>query len=104
MEYRTLGKSGLRVATLTHGIKTLGGKGMFDEMVTCGIKELREGFLSCVRRAHQSCLIRSRMCSADEVQLNGKRVKKQDGGQMFTTSLLIGLVLAISYTSSLTAQ
>ena len=104
MEYRTLGKSGLRVATLTHGIKTLGGKGMFAEMVTCGIKELREGILSCVRRAHQSCLIRSRMCSADEVQLNGKRVKKQDGRQMFTTSLLIGLVLAISYTSSLTAQ
>ncbi len=42
MEYRTLGKSGLKVSTLTLGTMTFGGKDKFSEVGTSGVKEASE--------------------------------------------------------------
>lgn len=42
MEYRTLGKSGLKVSTLTLGTMTFGGKDKFAEVGNSGVKEAGE--------------------------------------------------------------
>ncbi len=42
MEYRVLGKSGLKVSALTLGTMTFGGKNKFAEVGTCGVKEASE--------------------------------------------------------------
>jgi aryl-alcohol dehydrogenase-like predicted oxidoreductase len=39
MEYRTLGRSGLRVSTLTLGTMTFGGEGMFAKLGNSGVKD-----------------------------------------------------------------
>jgi aryl-alcohol dehydrogenase-like predicted oxidoreductase len=41
MEYRQLGRSGLRVSTLTLGTMTIGGKGMFGALSDAGIDETK---------------------------------------------------------------
>ncbi len=42
MEYRTLGRSGLKVSALTLGTMTFGGKGKFAEVGTSGVREAEE--------------------------------------------------------------
>ena len=39
MEYRTLGRSGLKVSTLTMGTMTFGGKDPFTKVGTTGLAE-----------------------------------------------------------------
>ena len=38
MEYRQLGRSGLRISTLTLGTMTFGGEGMFGNLGNTGIE------------------------------------------------------------------
>lgn len=48
MEYRNLGRSGLRVSTITLGTMTFGGISQFAKAGQMGIKEAREAIALCV--------------------------------------------------------
>lgn len=48
MEYRTLGKSGLRVSALTLGTMTFGGSGVFAAVGTTGVAEARRQVDQCL--------------------------------------------------------
>ncbi len=48
MEYRTLGRSGLQVSTLTLGTMTIGGGGKFAQVGTAGLPEARRQIDMCL--------------------------------------------------------
>jgi aryl-alcohol dehydrogenase-like predicted oxidoreductase len=48
MEYRQLGRSGLRISALTMGAMTFGGEGMFSKVGTTGVDEAREQIAVCI--------------------------------------------------------
>lgn len=48
MEYRVLGRSGLKVSTLTMGTMTFGGEGGFANVGTAGVDEAREQLAMCI--------------------------------------------------------
>src|ERR1700684_2566057 len=48
MEYRTLGKSGLRVSVLTMGTMTFGGKGGFADVGSTDVDEARRQVDMCL--------------------------------------------------------
>lgn len=48
MEYRVLGRSGLKVSTLTMGTMTFGGEGGFASVGTAGVDEAREQLAMCI--------------------------------------------------------
>src|SRR5262249_58832511 len=48
MEYRALGKSGLRVSVLTMGTMTFGGRGAFANVGSTGVDEARRQVDMCL--------------------------------------------------------
>ncbi len=48
MEYRLLGKSGLKVSTITLGTMTMGGKGVFEKVGNVGLDEARRQIDMCI--------------------------------------------------------
>ena len=48
MEYRLLGRSGLKVSTITLGTMTMGGKGDFAMVGNVGVKEARRQIDLCI--------------------------------------------------------
>ena len=48
MEYRLLGRSGLKVSTITLGTMTMGGKGDFAKVGNVGVKEARRQIDLCI--------------------------------------------------------
>lgn len=48
MDYRQLGRSGLKISTLTLGTMTMGGKGAFGKVGTVGIDEARRQIDMCL--------------------------------------------------------
>ena len=48
MEYRTLGRSGLKISTLTMGTMTLGGKGVFSKVGEVGLDEAKRQVDLCL--------------------------------------------------------
>lgn len=48
MEYRQLGRSGLRISTFTLGTMTFGGKGGFAKIGSLGVKEARQQIDKCI--------------------------------------------------------
>ena len=48
MEYRTLGRSGLRVSVLTMGTMTFGGQGDFANVGSTGVDEARRQVDQCL--------------------------------------------------------
>lgn len=48
MEYRVLGRSGLKVSTLTMGTMTFGGEGAFANVGATGVDEAREQLAMCI--------------------------------------------------------
>ncbi len=48
MEYRLLGKSGLKISTITLGTMTMGGKGAFAKVGNVGLDEARRQFDMCI--------------------------------------------------------
>src|SRR5271165_3745410 len=48
MEYRVLGRSGLRVSVLAMGTMTLGGRGEFADVRTTGVEEVRRQVDQCL--------------------------------------------------------
>lgn len=48
MEYRTLGRSGLKISTITLGTMTMGGKGPFAKVGTVGLDEARRQIDMCI--------------------------------------------------------
>jgi aryl-alcohol dehydrogenase-like predicted oxidoreductase len=48
MEYRALGRSGLRVSVLTMGTMTFGGKGGFANVGSTGVDEARRQVDQCL--------------------------------------------------------
>jgi aryl-alcohol dehydrogenase-like predicted oxidoreductase len=48
MEYRTLGRSGLKISTITLGTMTMGGKGGFAKVGNVGVDEARRQIDMCI--------------------------------------------------------
>ena len=48
MEYRLLGRSGLKISALTLGTMTMGGKGVFEKVGTVGLSEARRQIDMCL--------------------------------------------------------
>ncbi len=48
MEYRNLGRSGLKISTITLGTMTFGGKGKFGKVGNLGVKDARDIIKFCV--------------------------------------------------------
>ena len=48
MEYRQLGRSGLKVSTITLGTMTMGGKGKFASVGEVGLDEARRQIDMCI--------------------------------------------------------
>jgi aryl-alcohol dehydrogenase-like predicted oxidoreductase len=48
VEYRQLGRSGLRVSALAMGTMTFGGKGLYSNVGTTGVDEAREQIAACI--------------------------------------------------------
>jgi aryl-alcohol dehydrogenase-like predicted oxidoreductase len=48
MEYRLLGRSGLKISVLTMGTMTIGGKGKFAQVGTAGLEDARRQIAMCI--------------------------------------------------------